>query len=257
MSSFLEGEDFESEMIILPEIRDLHNQLIRENLRMQINNPFDTKVDHVENFIDKVNDYLEDGDCTEDIRQQINNVRREFFLDVIKLIDDKFSLNCDLDTISDYMVDEIEEICIAMYRFFIIGRKKNIKKIVVNYITEHLEEIGEVFTEYKKKKDVTTAMTKNEIENPNLAMILANLPDIINYFKTLNLSMLDVLPLLDMELFANSKIQDLIDSGIIIDGFQATYFEPIFSARDTDYDTIKANIEHSLYKIALGKKKKG
>ena len=255
MSSFLEGEDFESELVILPEIRDLHNQLIKENLKMQINNPFDTKVDHVENFIDQVNEYLEDEDCTESIREQINVVRREFFLDVIRLIDQKFNLDCDLDTISNYSVDEIEEVCIAMYQFFIIRRKKNIKKIIVNYITEHLDEIGEVFQEYKKKKDVSSTVTKNKIENTDIAMVLANLPDVLDYFKTIDLNMSELIPLLDMELFSNSKVSDLMSSGILNDWFQSTYFEPIFSASDTDYDMLRSSIEHSLYKVA--KKSKG
>lgn len=256
MSSYYEEEDFDTELVIIPEIRDLRDTLIKENLKLQIENPFDTKVDHVEVFIQQVDEYLEEQEePSDELRKTIDQMKVNFCLDVIKMIDAKFNFAFDEETLATYTPDEVQNACEGIYAFFILRRRKCIKNIILNYILEHLDEIGEVLDYLKKKKDVTSTATKTFVEDPNLAMVLANLPDVVNYFKTLNLSMADLIQYLDTELFYVSEVQDLMNRGIIADWFQSKYFEPIFDAHDENYDDIMARIEHGLIKIV--KKKKG
>ena len=256
MSSLYEEEDFETELVIIPEIVDLKDTLIRENLKLQIENPFDTKVDHVEVFIQQADAYLEgQEEPNDELRKTIDRMKTDFCLDVIKMIDDKFNIAFDEETMATYTPEEIQNACEGIYSFFILRRRKCIKNIILNYILEHLSEIGEVLDYLKKKKDVTSIAAKTIVEDPDLAMVLANLPDIIDYFKTLDLPMSDLIQYLDTELFYVSEVQDLMSRGIIADWFQGKYFEPIFDAHDNNYDDIMARIEHGLIKIA--KKKKG
>ena len=252
MSSFYEAEDFDTELISLPEIQDLHTSLIHEDIKMQLLHPFDSKNDFVEQFELQAEELLADEEAEDNPEgiKKINAERIDFYIDVINLIDDQFKLSCDVDTItSNYRVDEIKEICEALYSFFVIKRKKNIKNMMLNYILENRDQICESLDYLRRKKDVTSLETKNKLKDPDLAMMVANLQDVLRYIKSLNIDMNDMIKCVDLELFNNLKVQELMDECIISCNFQELYFSPLFSYQDSNYDDIIAKIEHGIIKV--------
>lgn len=255
MSSMYDAEDLDSEMVLIPQIQDLHVSLIQEDIKMQIENPFESGNDFVEAFNEQCEDALEEDDYSDDVMKRVNEERIKFYIDVIELISDKFHLDCDLDTIADKRVDLIDDICSAMYSFFVLKRKKNIKNMMLNYILEHEDQIAESLEYLKSKKDVVTVETRTKLEDENLSMFLANIQSVLRYVKSLNNSMDEMIQYTNLELFNNAMIQSLLENAVINCNFQELYFAPLFSYQDTIYDEIVSKIENGIVKVARKRRK--
>ena len=253
MPSIYEAEDFETEMIILPQIKDLHKQLLEEEIKQQIRNPFDSKVDFVETFNQQLENALDEEDITEDNRKQIEGEGISFYLGVIEQIDNYFQLECSMETIAEKNLEDIRDTFEAMYSFFVLKRKKNIKNMLLNYILENAEEICKALDYLKEKYDVTSENIKKYVNDENLAAIAANLQEVISYVKSLDNDMAEMITYLDMENFNNAMVYDLMHDCVILANFQDLYFAPLFSYHDSDYDDILAKIEHGIY--TSGKKR--
>lgn len=255
MSSMYDAEDLDSEMILIPQIQDLHTSLIQEDIRMQVENPFESNNDFVEAFNQQCEEALMDDDYTDDVVKRVNEERIKFYVDVIELISDKFHLDCDVDTIAEKRVDVIDDICSAIYSFFVLKRKKNIKNMMLNYILEHEDEIAESLDYLKRKKDVVSVETKTKLEDENLSMFLANIQAVLRYVKSLDNSMDEMIRYTNLELFNNAMIQELLENAVISGNFQELYFAPLFSYQDTIYDEIVSKIETGIVKAARKRRK--
>lgn len=254
MPSLYEAEDFETEMIILPQIKDLHRSLLEEEINEQLKNPFDSKVNFIETFNQQLEEIKDDEDLSEDDRKKIDQEAISFYTGVIKRIDEQFFLQCAIDNIAEKGVEEIQDICEAMYSFFVLKRKKNIKNIMLNYILENSESICNALDYLKKKTDVTSANSKNFVNDDNLSIIVSNLQTVLQYIKSLDNDMLDMIEYLDLENFNNAIVAEMMEDCTIVSSFQQLYFAPLFSYHDCNYDDILAKIEHGIYST---KKKKG
>ena len=254
MPQAFDGEDFETEMIILPKIKDLHKSLLEEDIREQIRNPFESKVDCVETFNQQVEETKNDEDVEEDDLKKIDEEAISFYLGVIREIDSAFHLECDMEGIAEKNIDDIRDICEAMYGFFVMKRKKNIKNMMLNYIIENIDTISKSLEYLKKKKDVTSQNTKNLVDDSSFSLIIANLQEVLRYIKNEDNDMLYMIEYLDLAKFNNFKIKELMMASTIISGFQELYFAPLFSYQDSNYDDIIAKIEHGIFKAAKKKK---
>lgn len=250
MSSMYDAEDLDSELVLIPQIQDLHTSLIQEDIRMQVENPFESNNDFVEAFNQQCEEALMDDDYTDDVVKRVNEERIKFYVDVIELISDKFHLDCDVDTIAEKRVDVIDDICSAIYSFFVLKRKKNIKNMMLNYILEHEDEIAESLDYLKRKKDVVSVETKTKLEDENLSMFLANIQAVLRYVKSLDNSMDEMIRYTNLELFNNAMVQELLENAVISGNFQELYFAPLFSYQDTIYDEIVSKIETGIVKAA-------
>lgn len=255
MSSMYDAEDLDSELILIPQIQDLHTSLIQEDIRMQVENPFESNNDFVEAFNQQCEEALMDDDYTDDVVKRVNEERIKFYVDVIELISDKFKLDCDVDTIAEKRVDVIDDICSAIYSFFVLKRKKNIKNMMLNYILEHEDEIAESLDYLKRKKDVVSVETKTKLEDENLSMFLANIQAVLRYVKSLDNSMDEMIQYTNLELFNNAMVQELLENAVISAHFQELYFAPLFSYQDTIYDEIVSKIETGIIKAARKRRK--
>ncbi len=247
MPTVYDGGNFETEMVTIPKIKELHESLLKEDIAEQLKNPFDAKVDMVETFNQQIEESMEDAE-DEDEKKKINELRLAFYTDVIGLIDEKFHLDCDIDTISEKNLDDVSDICEAMYSFFVIKLKKNIKNMMLNYILANTNSICEALDYLKKKKDVTTMGLRKKIDDPDISMIAANLQEVLSYIKSLDISMDEMIKNLDLDLFNNSIVNDLMTDCTINSNFQVFYFAPLWSYQDCNYDDILAKIEHGIVK---------
>ena len=256
MPSVYDGDDFETEIVILPKLKDLHTSLLQEDINEQLRNPFGDKVDCVETFTREVEDSKIDEDLEPDDIKKIDEEAISFYLGVIRSINNAFHLECDMEGIAEKNLDDICERCEALYSFFILKRKKNIKNMMLNYIIENADDICTTLDYLKKKKDVTSMNTKTLLGDPNLSLIAANIQEVLQYIKTLDNDMLKMTKYLDMESFNNMMVREMMKECIILSNFQQLYFSPLFSYRDSNYDDILAKIEHGIFKT-IKKRSKG
>lgn len=250
MSSYYDDEDIDSEEVLLPELKNFRISLIQENIKMQLINPFESSNDFVAVFDQQCEESLAEDDFSQEVISRVNEERIRFYTDVIDLISDSFMLDCDTDTLAEKNIDTLSEICSAIYRFFILKRKKNIKNMLLNYIITHEKEISDVMDYLKRRKDVVSIDMRKRISDENLAMIVANIHVILSYIKSLNINMDEMIKYSDMEVLSNYIVNDLMQTGIINDNFQELYFSPVFGFYSNAHDEIVHKIERGLIKAA-------
>ena len=62
MSSIFDGGDFDTEVVTIPELKNLHQSLLEENIKLQIADPFETNMDCIEVFNEQCESLLEDSE---------------------------------------------------------------------------------------------------------------------------------------------------------------------------------------------------
>ena len=258
MSNVYDGADFETEAIIIPTVKGIHRELLEENIKNQIENPFTSSTNYVETFNSQISDIIDEEEIEDgsDAMKAINNERISFYASVIDLVDNAFRLECDIDTIMDKNVEEIGDICEALYDFFITKRKKNIKNMMLNYILRNRIEICDALDILRKKKDVTTVGVGKAVEDPQFALLITNVQEVLRYVKSLDISMEGMIEYVDLDLYNNELVGSLMEMGVIRSDFQARYFAPLWGYQDCDYDDIIAKIVHGFEKAYRKKVKK-
>ena len=249
------GDDgIDNEVIALTDVKNLSSELIEENIKSQIAKPLEARLDCVETFDEQIEESLADPDLQDDEIKAIQLERARFYNKIIALIDDKYCLECDLETIASKSTDDLGDICHAMYHFFVLKRKKNIKNMMLNYILSNSEDICNALDYLRKKKDVTTIVAKKNIDDPDISVILANLQEVLGYIKSLDIDMADMIKQLDSELFDIAIITDMMNNCTMNCNYQARYFAPLWGYQDYNYDEILSKISHGIVKSQKKKK---
>jgi hypothetical protein len=226
-------------------ITDFPVDLIKENLRYQINNPLSTDVNYIENVIDRYRILRETFADNEDARVALNATTIDFFNYVIKEIDSKFDLSINID-----MFDNIEDSMntgTALYQFLILRYRNNVTKFIHKYITKNKKFLVEQFDDEPRKKDVTSVAVKKKIKNKDDALILSNLPKIINYIMTLDTEALDFLKYVASDdNYDVSLIRRLILEGNLLGEFVKDYLNIIVVEYDHIMDEIQTEVKTKL-----------
>ena len=157
--------------------------VIENSLSTQFDDPLEyRKNDYVQSFITKYN-FSRENYREEDL-MDLDSIRDEFVSFMLEKFDTYFNVGfVDFDSLDEEHQHEAIHI---IYRFFIKNIKKNFVNIIWNYIQKRKKEIQEIV---EKKKDVTTAAFKQEINNEYDIQVLSNMSKIIDYvFAQIRLS---------------------------------------------------------------------
>lgn len=246
-----EGVNYDTEMVILPAIKNLHRTLLEEDIKLQLQNPFDSTVNCVKSFEEQVTEALKEEELDSDDIRTIKAELVSFYSSIIELISEKYQLECDTESLAGSKnIEELGDICEAMYSFFVLKLKKNIKNSLLNYILENRDEIATALDYLKKKKDVTTISLRKKIEDPDASMIVSNIVEVVGHIKSLDISMDKMIQYLDIDLYNNSIINDLMTDCVIRSDFQALYYAPLSGFQDCNYDDIIAKISNGVIKAS-------
>lgn len=247
-----EYEDAPDGYIELPEISDLQDELIDENINEQVANPFQTEINFVEVFEDNCIKTLNEYNNDTDVSNRINHMKKDFFMKVLAMIDKRYGLDLDYDVLAGKSFEYIQDLTEAIYEFFITKYPKNIKKFFTNYILEHKSQIGDLFENEKHKKDVSSIALRRKYEDGNVALILANLTEVIAYIRDLKLQTLDIMDEFNSERSDVYIITEAIQEFVITGDFVDKFMEPLFTDKqDEYYDSLIIGIQNS-----IGKKSK-
>ena len=122
--------------------------------------------------------------------QNIRNIREQVYRDIIRILTNKFNLqfnmsdeNIDLYTAAYYLYDFLmshrNNIMVNFFTAFIINNKESL------CTTLNIEE-------FRKGKDSAAAYSKRVYQDNKFAIISANMPAIINYVSTLDITLLNI-----------------------------------------------------------------
>jgi hypothetical protein len=223
---------------------DLPLDLLKENLKSQINDPLSTDVNYIESVIDKIREMQNAYGDIDDARQNINTLIINFFSFIIEEIDNKYGLMMSMDYNN---VEETMETGIVLYYFLILRYRKNVTKFLYRFILKNKKKMVEEFEGQYKKKDVTTISLKKKIKNKDDILIISSLPNIIKYIMNLDIEPLEFLKYASNdEYYEGNYITDMINEGILMGDFTENYLDIIREDYDYVLDEIQTDIKLKL-----------
>lgn len=245
---FIDSENFDlsSDLEIDTLLADLPFDLIKENIKDQINNPLSTKINYVNTIVEKCDVIKKEFDDDPDVISTVNTSLREFFEFIIQEIDNKFDLSIDT-TIEDN--ETVITIGDALYNVLILRFKKNISKFIYKFIVKNKKSLVEQFDKKAKKKDVTSISLKKQIKNKDDILLLSNLPDVIKFIMNLYIEPLDFLKYAcDDKHYEGTILWQMISNGKIIGNFVTEYFKIITDEYDYVLDEVQTDVKMRLIK---------
>lgn len=125
--------------------------------------------------------------------QNIRNIREQVYRDIIRILTERFNLQ--FNTIDDH----IDPYTAAYYAYdFLICNRNN---IMINFFTSFIVNNKDTLyrmlnlEDFKKNKDSAAAYGKRVYADQQYAVISANIPAIMNYICTLDISLLNIFQL--------------------------------------------------------------
>lgn len=233
------SSDTEVDMIL----NDLPLELMKENIKDQIQDPLKTNVNYIEIIVDKINELQNVYGENPDAVTIINSLIIDFFGFIVDEIDTRFELDI---TINDDNVQEVMETGKNLYYFFVLSYRKNIVNFLYNYITLNRKTLIKEFESEQKKKDVTTITLKRKVKNRDDVVIISNLSSITKYIMDLEMSPDDFLNYASQGESSSSYIKNMIQQGSMIGDFVSSYINFIRIEHDTILDIIQTDIRLNL-----------
>lgn len=230
--------DTEIDMIIA----DLPLVLLKENIRLQIEDPLSTRVNYIESVEDKIDMLIETYGDIPDTMDKINNLIIDIYSFIVTKVCERFNIGYNMDFSNP---EEVRSIAKAMYYYLIVRYKKNIFKYIMNYIAAHKKELAAEYGD--KKKDVTTIAVKRKIKNKEEAAIISNLPDIVNEVLTLYTDNDDFFNMTSgSSNYESNYLLDLFNQFTLNGDFANTYFNIILEEYEDVLGTITNDIHFKL-----------
>lgn len=240
---------FGDDVLTVPSLKDLQEELLSECIEEQIKNPFYTSTDFLEEFHEGYEEDLEDviGDDVE--VQKLNDIANEFYLKTLKLLDNKFDLGFDVDNVYSMSGDTLRNFCEGMYEFFIVNYRENI----VEYLRRRILDMKDVIVEeivanMKDKSDVTTEMYSKRIQDRTFALLLSNIRNAIIYIKDLDIDASEFIEFFDMERYGVAHVKYAISANLLNGEFVRRFLdEMIGSTQDISFDMIALEVQQAIH----------
>ena len=220
------------ELIELPELKSLHSDLIDESIKEQILDPFESNVNFVDEYFSIFDKQVENAEENPDLKEQLTTDAKRFCEEVLNMIDDKYDLGIEDETLAEMNVEEIKDLTYAVYDFFVIHYPKNIKKFFVKYIIRNIDTISEALSSLRNKNDVMTNSMKSKLNDERAACIIANLRTVISYIDDLDLKGLDLLAYFNPDRYEIYVLTNAIQDMTISENFVHDFFRVL----NTDYE---------------------
>jgi hypothetical protein len=238
------------ELIELPELKALHSDLIDESIKEQIDDPFESNVNFVDEYFSIFDKQIDNAEENPDLREQLESDAKRFCEEVLNMIDDKYELGIDDDeTLGEMNLEQIKDLTYAVYDFFVIHYPKNIKKFFVKYIIQNIDTIDEALSSLRNKNDVMTNSMKTKLVDERAAAIVANLRTVIGYIDDLDLKGMDVLAYFNPDRYEIYVLTNAIQDMVISENFVRGFFKVLNSEyEDGHFTEVYISIKSGLIK---------
>jgi hypothetical protein len=243
------GDD--DDVIRLSPLEELSQDLLSESIKYQIQNPFSSKTNLLQEFIDEYDETAEWLDGNDEATYTNNNIAMNFYVSVIKMIDEKFKLDIDYTTIESLNVDGLRNLTEGLYTFFIIKYEKNVAK----YLTELILDFKDTIIDNLDKDGLDTDSVsyvsyKRKLTNPKDVYIFTEINNVIQQIRTIELSVDDFIEYFNEEKFEVAIVKYAVDNFIITGEFVKEFLEPVFGydVQNDDFDRIISDVLQNLFK---------
>ena len=224
-------------------LKDLSQELLDEFISTQIREPFEMRTNFVENFNDEADLLAINNGEDEEYVKQLRNEANDFYLAIIRKIEDQFRLDIDPDVIDALDHQGKQNVCEALYEFFTVNYTKNVAKYLARVTLGNLDVILDELAHNEKAKDVSTLAMKQKVDDEVFATLLANINVVLSIAKDINIEPIDMMQYFNQDNFDISVIRYCIEEHVINGNFRRPFLDLVFN-NDQDYvsDGIVADI---------------
>lgn len=197
--------------------------LMKENIRSQFEDPTENhKNDFVQTFLNKYiytkkNELEEEDMTTEELHDEFIGFMRDTF---------KEFLGIGIPQLEDKPNDQQEEIIHVIYRYFIIGIKKNFVRVILNYIEQNKDSLYNVIP---LKKEIAYNSYKNIIQDEKDLCIITNISTTVDYILHNNLTIDNFFDYSnsDSKNYEGSYLDTAFDDCVVTGNFVEKYIDMI------------------------------
>ena len=244
-----ELEQINDEIINISSLKELSHELIMDCITEQVENPFSSDANFVEQFNEQFEQLMEDNESDPDGIREVSDEATDFYQKVISMIDNKFNLEIDAGILGDLNYKGLKNVCDALYSFFIVNYGKNISKYMINVILEYNDSIVTEIVDNKKNKDVSTLGFKKKIDDKNFAVLLANINLAMKCAKSIYVDPEKFISYYNSDKFDVAVLQYTVDNMIVTGDFVSTFVKNVFGdIQDDTYDEVVADVQQGIYK---------
>lgn len=163
---------------------DLPIDIIKENIKSQIDDPLTFMTNHCDQVYETLDEAMNEIGHIDKYKYELEELRDNFSCFLVKELDLRFSLGIDIENMQSY---ELEEVAKNVYEFFVVNLKENLTNFFMNYIFSNKSYLASLFTDEYKRKDVTTTNMKKITKNKDDVVVLANIISVIYHILDLDL----------------------------------------------------------------------
>jgi hypothetical protein len=239
------------DIIRISPLAELSTDLITENIKSQIENPYTSRVDFLQQFAEEYEEDMHDLDEESDEFQTNNSIAREFYSNIIELIDKRFGLEIDYEKLEDLNLTGIRNIAEGLYTFFILKYQRNISKYISKMIYDHEDElVDDILKDGVDTDNVSYASWNKKLSNKRHVHILSNINRVIHEVASMDIELDDFIQYFNTEKFEVAVIKIAIENFIIQGSFVKEFTGVVFAndLQNDIYDDIVCDVQHFLYK---------
>ena len=227
----------EGEILEIPELRNAHSELIDESIKEQIDDPFESSANFVDEYFTMMNKQLEKDIDNPDLKEEVTSDARKFCIEVLSMIDDKYDIGLDDDELEQMEFEYLKDLTYGIYDFFVVHYSKNLKKFFIKYIIQNIDTIDEALQGLKDKNDVITNSMKSKLTDERAACIIANLRTVIEYIDDLDMEGSELLGYFNPERYDIYIMNTALEEMVINDGFTHNFFKTVINEYEDDHFT--------------------
>ena len=248
----------EDDIVHTSALKELSNDLITEGLKSEVDNPYMSHVDFLEQFEEEYEFQMADLDEADDIYQDNKDIARDFYLRVLFMLDDRFHLEIDEEQVGAISLEGLKNMTEGLYTFFILKYRKNISKYLIRLVIDNEDSLADALNqsmkEMLKQKNyddtVTYSSWTRKVENIRYGSILASVNEVIATVKNIDIDPKDFIEFFNTEKFEVASVEYAIDHMIITGDFVPYFLDVVFGddVQNDIYDDIVGEVQHALYK---------
>lgn len=219
---------------------DLPIDIIKENIKSQIDDPLTFMTNHCEQVYETLDEAMDEVGHIDEFRYELQELRDDFSSFLLLELDGGFGLGIDVENLQLY---EMEEISRNSYEFFVVNLRENITNFLKNYICVNKSSLAELFNEEYKRKDVTTTNMKKLTKNRDDVVILSNIISVIYHILDLDLDPEDFMELaVEPGEYSGEAVKEYVNSFKIANNFVSRLFNEVKYTHNDAIDEFASEI---------------
>lgn len=253
----IDGLAMGDDIVTLSPLQELSGDIISEGIKSQIRNPYKSRVDFLEQFGEEFEEDMEELD--EDSEEYMINLKVafDFYCDVLDMIDQRFSLELDMERITgEFNLENIQNLAEGLYTFFILKYQRNIAKYLISYIIDNEDTFAKALKKVDTDDDnVAYTSLSQKLSDPKYILIITHINELVRTIQDTDIDPEDFIQYYNQDKFEVAVVADAIDRNLITGNFIPSFLHIVFGSglEDDTYDDIIGNVQHALFKRYIKK----